>query len=1002
MGRIDVAYVEVLPDLSNFDRQALVDVKSAFKSIQAEVDKAMKAIERAVDDAGQGIAADLRKVEREAESAFRATEQEAAKAARGAEREYQRLSKEATREIRKIEQEAKKQDATIKIKVEADRKALAKTQKDTTDFLKTSLVNGLKGVGIAAGAALAAGLLPSVLNVVSALAPAIAGLGAALPGAIAVAGASVATLVLGFQGLGDAIKDIGDAEKFNEALKKLAPSAQAFAIALRDALPQLKEIQQAVQQNLFAGLDSQLKGMVATLAGPLKTGLAGIASEFNNIAKEAGTFFQSQAAVDALNAVLGSTRDIIKEFGPAIQPLLNGFSALAVAAQPFISALSGGLADVAKRFGDFLTQAGQSGALNDFFSTALATLGDLGLILRDVGSILKSVFQAGATDGGSLLSRFQELTRTVADFFKSAEGKEALTALFSTLATTTSALLDVVKPILPLFASLVSLAGAELTGALKALAAILVPVVKAFADGLKPVMPQLIQAAKDLTPFLIQLGEALGKHLAAQIKELMPSIVELISVFVKELLPLLIQVIPIAIQLIPVFTQIALVFAKLAVVLLKITSIGIGTFLKSLKAVLSIDWNGIGDAIGGAFSKAWDAVKKFFSDIGTSIGDFFKGIGKWFSDGFTSAQEETTGFFSKLGKFFSELPGKIGEWLSELPGKLVDALNNAFDAAVQAIGRAIGLVLFAVLVLPGKIKDGLVSLGETIRVAVVNAWDTAKQWTETKIGELVEFVSGLPEKATNAISSLKEKLTTFITETWNSFTTFTVTKWDEIIAFLGTLPQKALDAIFAMKQKVTSFINETVESARQGAVNGFNAVVDFIKSVPGKIGELRQMFINAGKGLIDGFINGFKNVGNFIGDVAGSIVGSVKSFINRVIGNLNSGIADIDAKLPGDLPRIPYLAAGGIVSGATTAVVGEAGPEAVIPLSGNRGRKALAAIGGNGGGGQSVTFEAGAIAISFEGVVPSQTEATQTGESVAAGIVSALMRRDVRLEMRMV
>ena len=58
--------------------------------------------------------------------------------------------------------------------------------------------------------------------------------------------------------------------------------------------------------------------------------------------------------------------------------------------------------------------------------------------------------------------------------------------------------------------------------------------------------------------------------------------------------------------------------------------------------------------------------------------------------------------------------------------------------------------------------------------------------------------------------------------------------------------------------------------------------------------------------------------------------------INDFINGLNSGLGfsffgiDID---PPDLPSIPRLARGGIVSQPTTALIGERGPEAVIPLS---------------------------------------------------------------------
>lgn len=69
---------------------------------------------------------------------------------------------------------------------------------------------------------------------------------------------------------------------------------------------------------------------------------------------------------------------------------------------------------------------------------------------------------------------------------------------------------------------------------------------------------------------------------------------------------------------------------------------------------------------------------------------------------------------------------------------------------------------------------------------------------------------------------------------------------------------------------------------------------------------------------------------------------SFRSAINAIIGWWNnlSFSMDIPDKIPGlpdsislNTPNIPYLADGGIVTRPTLAVVGEAGPEAVIPLS---------------------------------------------------------------------
>lgn len=113
-----------------------------------------------------------------------------------------------------------------------------------------------------------------------------------------------------------------------------------------------------------------------------------------------------------------------------------------------------------------------------------------------------------------------------------------------------------------------------------------------------------------------------------------------------------------------------------------------------------------------------------------------------------------------------------------------------------------------------------------------------------------------------------------------------------------------------------------------------------------------------------------------ISSVAGNVTGAVKNVINGVIQVINNFINGIDAaikllnsvasvlKMPTLplIPDIPMLAEGGIVTAPTLAVLGEGGPEAVIPLS---------ASGGLGGGGSAGGTT---IVIQAQGSIFSQTD----------------------------
>lgn len=111
-------------------------------------------------------------------------------------------------------------------------------------------------------------------------------------------------------------------------------------------------------------------------------------------------------------------------------------------------------------------------------------------------------------------------------------------------------------------------------------------------------------------------------------------------------------------------------------------------------------------------------------------------------------------------------------------------------------------------------------------------------------------------------------------------------------------------------------------TVKDAVVHGFDAVVSFFANLP-------------------------RRIGNALGSLGGIIGGVFKDALNGVVWYINFWISGVDAIIHGinkisgvvgipsipDIPQVPRLAAGGIVTRPTLALVGEKGPEAVVPLS---------------------------------------------------------------------
>jgi hypothetical protein len=157
--------------------------------------------------------------------------------------------------------------------------------------------------------------------------------------------------------------------------------------------------------------------------------------------------------------------------------------------------------------------------------------------------------------------------------------------------------------------------------------------------------------------------------------------------------------------------------------------------------------------------------------------------------------------------------------------------------------------------------------------------------------------------------------------------------------------------ILAIKNwdKITAAFSKVWDTVWGGIKAVFEPVVNFIKGViDGPFGWLLP-----GGALIKALLflkDNWDEIWNGMMNVVKTIVNPIVGFINLIIEGLNMlirGLNKIKVQVPGwvpvfggkgfqfnvpEIPKIPSLAAGGIVRSPTLAMIGEAGPEAVVPL----------------------------------------------------------------------
>lgn len=173
--------------------------------------------------------------------------------------------------------------------------------------------------------------------------------------------------------------------------------------------------------------------------------------------------------------------------------------------------------------------------------------------------------------------------------------------------------------------------------------------------------------------------------------------------------------------------------------------------------------------------------------------------------------------------------------------------------------------------------------------------------------------------------------------------------WQTILTVIAG-PFAPLVLIATNFGKVKSAIGDVV-----GAVGGFvrdakekiGSIATTIGDLPGKLAAQAGEWAKAGKGLggdlLDGIAKGLGASAGWVSNIGDKLLSALKGAWNSVVRSINDKL-DFKIKGPGPLPDIhfnapdiPQLAEGGVVTRPTLVMAGEAGPEAIIPLSKTRG-----------------------------------------------------------------
>lgn len=320
----------------------------------------------------------------------------------------------------------------------------------------------------------------------------------------------------------------------------------------------------------------------------------------------------------------------------------------------------------------------------------------------------------------------------------------------------------------------------------------------------------------------------------------------------------------------------------------------------------------IWDSIKTIASAVWEGLKLFWKAWGNDILAWFEILWETIGGVLRGAFEVIKGIFNIFAGVFS------GDWSRVWTG-VKEVFGGIWEVIVIVIAGALMLLYTVLLAVWTTIKDNILVpvynwLSETFKFIFDAIY---QKFSEDLSLTLLIIESTWSYLYNNVLLPVYTWLSETFKAIWDTINSKFKTALEDIKSGINTtwtfIKDKVLSPVYDWLVKTFQPIFDTIKTALNNAWGGLSATV---------------------KGIWDTISDTIKNSINYIIGLINSLIDKISSIKIDVPKVSVPGMGDFGGYSIGfpKIDRIPALANGGMVDSPTLALIGEAGPEAVVPL----------------------------------------------------------------------
>lgn len=366
---------------------------------------------------------------------------------------------------------------------------------------------------------------------------------------------------------------------------------------------------------------------------------------------------------------------------------------------------------------------------------------------------------------------------------------------------------------------------------------------------------------------------------------------------------------------------------------------GTVTFDDFNKAIVKLDKEG-----GDGFASFYDQAVAATGGIATQLENVSNTMNK-----IVAAALE--GNLDDISKYTAQLAQRVGA----VAPTLIQGFVGAFNTLMKALPEIVLQLLPSLLKGAGDLLMGLWEfLNIQLPQFIADALPIVTQALVDFLQHLVEVLPSFIEQMTQAIINLINGIVALFQnqQFLSLLLQAAITLFMQLVKALPTILTALISALPTIIESIVAFLTDPGNLAMliDGAVQLFMGIVMAVPQILGALlGAFGTLVGDLWNWITATFGQFGADFGNFIGDIFKGAINGVLTFIENMIngpidlingflGIINDAFGWLGVNIqPIGRISLPRLAEGGVVNSATTAIIGEDGQEAVIPLEHNTG-----------------------------------------------------------------